>query len=68
MSKQEMDEHGMVLPEPGALTPERFQRVPAGTIAALPSVFNDHTGKLRIPPDCGGEVRIRFRWHRQAYC
>ena len=51
----------MVLPEPVALTPGQLQQVGAGTAAALPSVFNDLTGKLLISPDGGGEVRIRFR-------
>jgi len=51
----------MVLPEPVALTPGQLQQVGAGTAAALPSVFNDLTGKLLVPPDGGGEVRIRFK-------
>ena len=61
MSKQETDKDGQALPKPDALTPEELQEVAAGTAAGLPSVFNDLTGKLLIPPDGAGEVRIRFR-------
>jgi hypothetical protein len=61
MSKHQMNEDGKVLPKPVAVSHEQLQQVAAGTAAALPSVFNDPTGKLLISPDGGGEVRIRFR-------
>jgi hypothetical protein len=61
MSKHQMNEDGNALPKPIALTPEQLHQVGAGTAAALPSVYNDLTGKLLIPPDGSGEVRIRFR-------
>ena len=55
------------LPQPVLLTPVETKQVAGGSPyipippGALPSVFNDLTGKLLIPPDGGGEVRIRFR-------